>query len=207
MIFLWNISLLALLLGCVTPSQETVSGDGSKSNPNAAVEIREKPIQPAQGITKSDANDVETFILARNLIEMRTVKRISADLRIGPGVEFNLADEVLNHGETVVVLERSAQWLKVATTDAKKLGWVHKLALGDQKIRSSESVHLDSKIFPTVFAATRVQHVYSYSKKEKIQIDISRGVACKMLREENGKKLLWLSQLNLLFWVDSGTFL
>jgi len=163
-------------------------------------------------IEKVETLDQEILSLAQNLIDMRKVIRRVADLRIGPGIEFNLQDWNFAHGDAVVILEKSNQWFKVSSLDGKKFGWIHKKTLSEQKLSSKSkneelNVRVESKVFPTVFAATRVQQVYSYLKKETIQLEIPRGTSLKMLREENGRKLLWLAQHNIVFWGDSNEFL
>lgn len=146
-------------------------------------------------------------VLGKETVKVLRISRNRAELRKGPGTNYEIQDEILKNGETCLLLEEMGVWRKILPlTDegTKKTGWVHKKTISVDNSVDKISINLNK--LPAVVAIKRVNKIFSYSKMEQIKVDIPKGTAFVALQKHKWRTLVWLPQTNSLAWVSQRDF-
>ena len=204
---LWTITLgAALAAACASPAPPPVPIEpvhafvGPPAPRRAEVQAR---TELPDAFTAELANDSDvTLTVPPGMLLVSTVERPRAELRLGPGGQFELADAVLAKGTPVVVLEQVGVWCKVLTQGRAPMGgWAHEQALGAIAL-SRAPLLLDASRLPTVLATRLVPSVESYPGRERVVTAIPRGALFRSLVVGEVDALVWLPETNSVMWIS-----
>jgi hypothetical protein len=178
-------------------------------------EVRRETHLPDQyGESTVRAAKVDGLKLEADLVISAVTIRPRTEVREGPGVEFNLSASVLPASERVLVYELVGSWRRIVSPGRGVKGWVHRGTLRfeyhDAKKKpdlAGTKVTISPLLLPLVFAARPVTQVYRYPGLEPLRTAIPAGAQFYMLKESNGRKLIWLTETNSVVWVKSGEML
>jgi len=167
----------------------------------AVVKVQAKTVLPKE-FSHSSAKPLHV-ILPPKLIENSYIKRSHAKWRDGPGVEFQIKDEILNQGEVVLPLQAVGVWVKVLSVKKVKIGWVHYQTLG--KIESNtKQFNLDLNMLPKVFAVHQINQAFSYPESAPLGVHIEKGMIFSRLLAKQDKVLVYIESTNSVMWLKKG---
>jgi hypothetical protein len=152
---------------------------------------------------------VKELALELALVVSAVTVRPRTEVREGPGVEFNVSDTVLPAGDRVLVYELVGPWRRIVSPTRGVRGWAHRGTLrfdrpgaegrGDLKLK----VKVRPALLPMVFAHHTVTQVYRYPGLEPLKTAIPAGSSFYLLKQVEGRKLIWLTETNSVVWVKS----
>jgi len=191
--------LVALLCGaCVFGSGR----DASDVSSNEVLRIRARTEVPAQAASAATPlSPATSVIIPPSLVVTAWVVRPRAEIREGPGTEFPLRAEVITRGEEVVLFGRVAVWQQVVAIGSGVRGWVHYQTLGRASANHAE-IKLRSSLLPRVFAVRAIDSAYSWPEMKALPVAAPQGSMFVFLREQAGRRLVWLPENNSILWVD-----
>jgi hypothetical protein len=193
-------SLAAACAGPGAPEVETRPFVGPP--PPRVLALQEKTELPNAFATELRADADVTLTVPPGMLLVATVARPRAELRQGPGGQFELADVVLAKNTPVVVLERVGVWCKVLTQGRSPVGgWAHEQALGEVAL-SRAPIRLDAARLPTVLATRLVPSVEAYPGRTPLATAIPRGALFRSLVVGEVDALVWLPETNSVMWIS-----
>jgi hypothetical protein len=185
---------LGLLSACAS-TKEIVIVNEPLASENIAVVAAATPdaIKLGPGLSGKTGRSLS---VPRELLQWLQVKSTKGALRQGPGIQFELEDQLLEGGQRVVALMRSELWVYVWEPESKAKGWLHQEALGpllvEEEGRLPATIMIDVAALPTVFTKAEVGLVQSYPDREPRKVAISSGQPFLALRSE-AKEILLLT--------------
>ena len=209
---------VAMASGCVSkPTKTDTSIDSIYSKTNTAhVELGKNPDVKAESNLPlrfdelpRDIAGVESLLISLELVDSAHTVRPRTEVRTGPGVEFELVDEVLREGERVLVYDLVGSWRRIVSPTRGIRGWAHRGTLRFDRHEQVEvydkntKVRIQPKLLPMVFANQIVLRVFGFSTLKPINTTIPRGRSFHLLKEHSGRKLIWLPETNSVVWVRS----
>jgi hypothetical protein len=129
------------------------------------------------------------------------VQRPRAELRAGPGAQFELSDQVLPQGTRVLLFDRVGVWQKVLVVGTWQKGWVHSQAL-EPGVPNSRPIAVDMSRLPTVIAVNDISAGQAFRSLAPVKVAIPRGAQFRTLRIADGGTLVWLPQTNSTVWIS-----
>jgi hypothetical protein len=168
---------------------------------STAKQIQPKTILP-DDFTENLTPGTDLVIIPRNLLTRSYVSRSRADLRSGPGSEFELLDSTLEENDKVVIFDTIGVWSKIVSLRLGISGWIHGQALAEDRETNGVGIKFPVRLLPTVIAIESIGHVYSYGDSIKTPVLIKRGTQFIALRKINGRTLVWLTKTNSVAWIS-----
>lgn len=162
-------------------------------------------IQPAsvlpESFSKNSSDPLNPYFhIPERVLGVALINRSKAELREGPGLQFQLEDQLLPHGTRVVIIERSSFWRRVFAPEFKAWGWVHfqTLKMIDDK---DGLMTFDARRLPKVFAVRGIETAYNFGNLSKLKVSIPKGAGFIKVRERGGKVLVILPETRSLLWL------
>jgi hypothetical protein len=146
------------------------------------------------GIAARDLNVPPT------MLTVAEVARPRAELRAGPGVQFELGDALLTQGTPVICFGRVGVWQRVLVPGTWQKGWVHHQALASPK-PSDKRMTVPHHLLPTVLAVRPIGTVMSYPQRHALKVSIPTGTMFRTLTQAGGRVLVWVPETNSVMWI------
>jgi hypothetical protein len=197
--------------GCRTTESRTAShAADTHTNSDAhavAGAVREaEPVKARTEVPTAFAaklpKDAERWILVPvGMVSVAEVSRPRAEVRSGPGTQFELADKVLAVGTPVLTFEKVGVWRKVVAMRTSQTGWVHEQALTEPQA-NTVPMRVDARRLPTVLAIRDVKEVQAFPDRDARAANVPRGAMFRTLRYEGGGTLVWLPETASVMWMS-----
>lgn len=168
--------------------------------PPPAIVIQPASILP-ETFTKQPSQPANPYLhIPERVLGVALIDRPKAELRQGPGFQFQLEDRLLPHGTRVVIIERSSFWRRVFAPEYKTWGWVHyqTLKMVDEK---DGLMTFDARRLPKVFAVRPIETAYNFGNLSKLKVTIPKGAGFTKIRERGGKVLVVVPETRSLLWL------
>lgn len=194
---------LAVLTACQTPEPETATRATAKPKAQrvAAVPLRAETRLPdafGKPLTAGKAGVVQ---VPAGLLTVSEIARPRAELRTGPGIQFELSDKILTQGTKVIVFMKVGVWAKVAVPGTWQSGWVHGQTLAEMK-PNPHAMTIDVNRLPTVLALRPVTTVASFPDQTKLPVSIPKGAMFHSLKFAENEALIYLPDTNSVMWMS-----
>jgi hypothetical protein len=187
-----------LAAGCATPGPEAgLSGAGGTPTIQPTTIIPESFNQSLGGALPA----AESVVVPKNMLSTSVVARPRAEVRAGPGAQFELLDMVLPKGAPVLLFTRVGVWQKVIIPKTWEKGWVHHQALAEPAL-NRDRMTVTVRELPTVLALHPIQKAYSFPGMQPIPVAVPRGAMFRMLMHSGWGTLVWLAETNSVMWVS-----
>ena len=194
---------LLVIAGCQTPNGTgDQSGAASENSPAPVARLRAETVLPARFGSNFEEPRVGTKIFVPpSLLRISTVKRPRADVRNGPGTQFDLEDFVLPNGAKVLVFDRVGVWQKIVAIDLKKRGWVHYQSLGEIS-PTKEALTVEMRLLPTALAMHAIAAAATFPAKTGLKVMIPKGAMFRTLAFDESDALVVVPTTNSVMWVS-----
>ena len=143
----------------------------------------------------------QPMLVQRNMLAVSEVVRPHADVRRGPGAQFELADVVLPQGAKVLVFAQVGVWQQVVVPGQWQRGWVHRQALGAARL-NDQTVALDLSKLPTVLAMHPVDSAAAFPDQAPLKVAIPKGEMFRSLMMNGSDALVWLPETRSVMWLS-----
>lgn len=185
--------LLGLSAGCATPPP-----------PAAPIPVPQKltaaTVLPQTFEQRLALEPKGSAIVPPNMVYLSTVERPRAEIRTGPGVQYELLDASVPRGSQVLVLGRYGVWRKVLLPGSWRKGWVHSQALSAPKA-NERALSVSMQSLPTVVVVHGVDSVQSFPAATPLKVSIPKGAQFRQLRRDERGALVWLPETNSVMWL------
>lgn len=200
-----GILLLSLIVagGCSTPPPRSVVSEvvTSPKAPRKAAKVRPVTILPADFSGALGEAREPLVIVPPGMLNVAKVVRPRAEVRSGPGAQFELGDKVLAEGAEVLVFNRVGVWRKIVVMATSQSGWVHAQALSEPRL-SEIALRVDVRRLPTVLAVRDVGQVRGYPTSDVLNASVPRGAMFRSLRHAENNTLVWLPETGSVMWMS-----
>jgi hypothetical protein len=171
--------------------------------------ILPKTVAPQNGYARElndKAGEPMTLLVPAGAASLSQVIRPRAEVRVGPGPQFDLADEILEQGTQVVVFDARGVWRKAVpltrlTTLPLRGGWVHEKALAPP-FPNREALAVDRRLLPTVIAVRDVPSARTFPAKAQVATAVPRGTLFRALSFAASDVLVWVPETNSMMWIS-----
>src|SRR5687768_4583898 len=116
----------------------------------------------------------ENAFVPEGAVAISEVVRPRAEVRTGPGTQFDLTDVVLPQGAKVIVFQKVGVWRHVLAPPRWQRGWVHHRALSEAEPNRRPAA-VDLGKLPTVLALRPVAVAAAFPGKEPVPVAIPKG--------------------------------
>lgn len=157
-------------------------------------------IPPVYEPAKERLEKIEEIVLPENAILISRVTRPKANMRSGPGTQFDLIDKSLSRTDSVYLFERVGVWQKVSESKTAKEGWLHYQTIMTPWLNPTK-ITLKTKNLPKAFASKNISHVYTFPDKQKTEFKIPKGAMFNAIAVSEFGTLIWLHQNNSVMWI------
>lgn len=195
--------VMVAALGCQTPDSDTAAGHHGKVKQRHLATTtlsRETKLPAAFGKPLSSSKPGLVQVPAGMLL-MSEISRPRAELRTGPGIQFELADKILTQGTKVIVFMKVGVWAKVIVPGNWQSGWVHGQTLAPTQLNAKVIV-IDMSRLPTVLALHPVDSAASFPAQTKLSVEIPKGAMFRSLRFAENDALIYLPATNSVMWMS-----
>ncbi len=145
--------------------------------------------------------DARTLLVPDRALALVKTVRNQVEVREGPGLAFQLKDEILPRNKTLIVVERSKKWVKVVEPVRNTTGWVHQQAIA--RIPPKGQHHaVATNVLPKAFAVAPIKRLYDYQDGIPIDVNIPKGSRFIRVREDNERSLVIIPQTTSLGWLN-----
>jgi hypothetical protein len=134
------------------------------------------------------------------MLALSDVARPRAYLRQGPGTHFEVGDQPVSKGTSVIILAEIGVWKKVQLMHEGKVGWIHRRTLGIP-YTNKIPVKLEAKNLPTVSTLRNLTSVEAFPTHERISMNVPKGSVFSFLRSNSDGFLVWLPVTNSVLWL------
>ena len=134
------------------------------------------------------------------MLALSDVARPRAYLRQGPGTHFEVGDQPVSKGTSVIILAEIGVWKKVQLMHEGKVGWIHRRTLGIP-YTTKIPVKLEAKNLPTVSTLRNLTSVEAFPTHERISMNVPKGSVFSFLRSNSDGFLVWLPVTNSVLWL------
>ncbi len=135
------------------------------------------------------------------MLSVSEIARPRAELRTGPGIQFELSDKILTQGTKVIVFMKVGVWAKIAVPGIWQTGWVHGQTLAETK-PNPKAMAIAIDRLPTVLALRPISTVESFPRQEKLPVSIPKGAMFHSLRFAENDALIYLPDTNSVMWMS-----
>ena len=150
------------------------------------------------GIGDGDLGDL---IVAPYVLMTSKVVRPRAEIRVGPGSQFELLEGSLSQNAEVVVLSQHGNWFKTIPIHDGPAGWVHQQTLSRARL-NTHSIHLRTMRLPVVQVAHDTDRVWLYGKNKLVTARVPRGTIFRSLRLTEQGALVWIPETGSVVWLS-----
>ena len=189
---------MAALVCCAAPAAPTSSVEEMNV---AIVPLQPRTILPPQ-FCQSLAPEAQGLVrLPPQIVSTAKVVRPRAELRVGPGGQYELREVSLVRDAQVVVIGKLGIWRKVLLPQSGDYGWVHAQAISEATLNNAP-MNLDMRRLPTVQAAHLIELAQQFPDSNPIKVTIPRGAIFRLIRQDDRAALVWLSETNSVMWLS-----
>jgi SH3-like domain-containing protein len=191
--------MLLSLAGCTTTAPQ--------EPPAAPVAVRVPPavLQPTTVVPENFARELSgptsALVVPAQMLRTSAIARPRAEVRSGPGAQFDIEEFVLEQGTTVILFDKIGVWQKVLAIGSWKKGWVHQATLAAPEPREG-AVTLDAQLLPTVMATHSIDAVKRYPDGAPVKVRIPTGAMFRSLSFDGAAALVVLPETNSVMWVS-----
>lgn len=161
---------------------------------------RDTVLPPSFAQTLPDAGERRLLVPAE-MLTVSEIVRPKAEVRGGPGVQFELADKVLVQGTAVLVFDKVGVWRKIVVMATSQTGWVHAQTLAEPK-PSDVPMLVDPRRLPTVLAMREVEQVRSFPAQNPVKTKVPKGAMFRSLMYADAGTLVLLPETNSVMWIS-----
>jgi hypothetical protein len=196
------LSLLTLTACKSLGLSEAISEDDSPS----MIPLAGTTVIPAElksldaNVTTLNLKNGSILQVPSGMLTMSEVIRPRAYLRQGPGTHFEVGDQPIPKGTSLIILAEIGVWKKVQILQDAKIGWVHHRALSKPHTNKSP-VRIDAKNLPTVSTLRSLSFVESFPGHDRIPMTVPKGSVFSFLRSNYEGYLVWLPVTNSVLWL------
>lgn len=190
-------ALAFIVASCQTPSPASTASTAA-----AAAEWAIQPETIVPAVFSRSLGDVGThrLVIPATMLAVTAVARPRAELRAGPGVQFELGDALLTQGTELICFGRVGVWQRVLVPGTWQRGWVHHQSLSAPK-PSEHPMTVPNDLLPTVQTLRPIESVMSYPTKQPLKVGIPHGAMFRTLTQNGNKYLVWLQDTNSVMWI------
>jgi SH3-like domain-containing protein len=189
----WIVINLLFASGCVTSTPSSV---GTLSQ-----RVQASTVLPHSRIIETQSDVPADLVVAPYVVMTSRVARPRAEMRVGPGSQFELLDLFLSRDTEVVILSQHGVWRKILPIHDGPVAWVHNQALSRAKL-NTHSIHLRSQRLPVVQVVHATDKVWLYGKNSLASAQVPRGSMFRTLRLTDHGALVWLAETNSVVWLS-----
>lgn len=200
---IYGILTIAVLAAtaCQTSSDGRSTASTTTVAKKPATAVKAATVLPATFGTKLETKDGPLILVPTGMLAVAKVSRPRAEVRSGPGVQYELADKVLPLGTSVMVFDKVGVWQKVVVMKTSQTGWIHSQALTEPR-SSDVPMRVDVRRLPTVLALHDVDSVQSFPALDVLAAKVPRGVMFRTLRYADNGTLVWLPETASVMWMS-----
>lgn len=198
------VGVLAIALACQTPETPPAAQRKAKpAPPRVVAESLHAATRLPEAFGKPlTSNKVGLVQVPPGMVLLSEIARPRAELRTGPGIQFELADKILTQGTRVIVFMKIGVWAKVIVPSGTwQSGWVHGQTLAEAK-PNEKPLTIDVNRLPTVIALNRIATVESFPDQVKLSVEIPKGAMFRSLRFADNDALIYLPDTNSVMWMS-----
>lgn len=195
-----GVTILALVACQTTEAEPKVA---KRSKPKAVVsEVLKAETDLPEAFGKPlSASKSGLVQVPSGMLLVSEIARPRAELRTGPGIQFELADKILTQGTKVLVFMKVGVWSKIIVPGSWQQGWVHGQTLAEAK-PNDRAMTIDMNRLPTVLALRPIDQVETYPAQAKVPVAIPKGAMFRSLRFAENEALIWLPDTNSVMWMS-----
>lgn len=134
------------------------------------------------------------------MLALSDVVRPRAYLRQGPGTHFEVGDQLVSKGTSVIILAEIGVWKKVQLMNEGKVGWIHRRTLGSP-YTNKNFVKVEAKNLPTVSTLRNLTSIEAFPTHERIPMNVPKGSVFSFFRSNREGFLVWLPVTNSVLWL------
>ena len=196
----WHaISVILISIGLYSCSGEQYT----ESDPSSGLRLKLKAqtIIPDAFTEQLSKDGVELVVVPANTLLVSLVVRPRAEIRVGPGSQFELLDKSAEAGEELVHLDRRGVWRKVVHLATGASGWVHSQALSEPKLSKNE-IMLPIQRLPTVQLIRATDRVWNFPGAMPLRVKVPQGAMFRQLRRTRENVLVAIPSTNSVMWLS-----
>ncbi len=197
------VGVLALGCGCQTPEPEKAASSPVRAKrPLVLAESLHAGTRLPEAFGKPLISGKPGLLqVPAGMLLVSEIARPRAELRTGPGIQFELADKILTQGTSVILFMKVGVWAKVIVPGSWQSGWVHAQTLAEAKPNAGP-ITIDMNRLPTVLALHPVAAVASFPEQAKLLVEIPKGAMFRSLRFAENDALIYLPDTNSVMWMS-----
>jgi hypothetical protein len=192
--------------GCKTTAPDGAPADGA---PRVQAPVEPPPVAVAPTTvlpisfehSRGVVDGPMPAVVPKDMLAIAEVVRPSAEVRAGPGPQFELTDVVLPQGAKVLAFAQIGVWQQVIVPGRWIRGWIHRQALSQPKA-NDQAVALDLARLPTVLALHPVDSAQSFPDQSPLKVAIPKGAMFRSLMLGANGALVWLPDTNSVMWIS-----
>ncbi|MBQ47117.1 MAG: hypothetical protein CMP10_06520 [Zetaproteobacteria bacterium] len=198
-----SILLFILVLSCST----------SDKNNGKQINIISHTIFPNDINHKTfSRNEVSNLVLPSRLIDAGVIKRPNAELRTGPGPQYEIFNELLFKDDVVVTFEKVGQWRKVVLTEPfsdiafsnkpphTRKGWVHSKSY--MNLTPQRYIKIKKSSLPVVFSLKKISRAWSFHNGKEEKVEIPDQTMFRVIRQTKDKVLIVIEETQSIAWLS-----
>ncbi len=145
-------------------------------------------------------------LIPKELLQIACVRSQVTALREGPGVDFQLQDDLVSQNDCAIVTSSATVWSHIINLKTQQHGWLHHEALDTNpkpEILQAlpQLLKIKTEDLPTVFTRNVIKYAYDHPTRQSIRVKIPRGVYFPLLLAGKEYALLWIQQTNSVMWL------
>ena len=194
---LWSLVGCAALVGCfgkLSSSSDTLSS-ASPSHLQAST------VLPTRFSSSLSAEPAAKAVVPPQMLLISQVIRPRAEMRVGPGTQYELLDATLDRGVDAIVLAQHGVWLKILPVISGASGWVHRQALSRPRL-NTQPFSMSLQRLPTIQVVHDTNLVWDFPYSKQRHVMIPRGAMFRQLRLNGKGALVWLPETNSVMWLS-----
>ena len=194
---LWSLVGCAALVGCVgrlSSSRDALSSD-------SLIHLQSQTVLPPIFSSNLSTEPAAKALVPPQMLLVSQVIRPHAEMRVGPGTQYELLDTTLDRGADAIGIGQHGVWLKILPVIAGVSGWVHGRALSRPRL-NSQPFRLSLQRLPMIQVVRDTDMVWEFLKSKQRQAIIPRGAMFRQLRLNAQSALVWLPETNSVMWLS-----
>ena len=194
---LWSLVGCGALVGCfgkLSPSNDALSSDAPKH-------LQSLTVLPTRFSSKLPDEPAAKALVPPQMLLISQVIRPRAEMRLGPGTQYELQDAPLDRGVDAIVLGQHGVWLKILPVISGASGWVHSQALSRPRL-NGQPFSISLQRLPTIQVVHDTNLVWDFPNSKQRRVMIPRGAMFRQLRLNGKGALVWLPETNSVMWLS-----
>ncbi|MCX6105697.1 MAG: SH3 domain-containing protein [Proteobacteria bacterium] len=194
---LWSLVGCAALVGCLGK----ISSSSDAMSSESPTHLKSLTLLPTSFSSKLSAEPVAKAEVPPQMLLISQVVRPHAEMRVGPGTQYELLDATLDRGADAIVLAQHGVWLKILPVISGASGWVHRQALSRPRL-NVQPFSLSLQRLPTIQVVHDTNLVWDFPSSKQWHVMIPRGAMFRQLRLNGNGALVWLPETNSVMWLS-----